>query len=164
MRNGAAGWSILYTTADPLADDHRHCAGPAMTATPRREVGRDMSEHAAHETATTGAQAAPVPRGRTRSGSLWLGPLYVGGMVMFLLGAFNAIEGLVALFNDEYYITTPQGLLVFDVTAWGWIHLIIGIAVVAVAIGIFIGATWARMCGVIVCGIYALARLVFLSA
>lgn len=123
-----------------------------------------MSEHAVHEPAAAGAQAASVPRERTRSGSLWLGPLYVGGMVMFLVGAFNAIEGLVALFNDEYYVTTPQGLLLLDITAWGWIHLIIGIAAVAVAIGVFVGATWARICGVILCGINALAQLVFLSA
>jgi amino acid permease len=123
-----------------------------------------MSEHTVHEPAAAGTQAAPVPRGRTSSGSLWLGWLYLGGMVMFMVGAFNAIEGLVALFNDEYYVQTPQGLLLFDITTWGWIHLIIGVAAIAVAIGVFAGAAWARICGVILCGINALTQLLFLSA
>jgi hypothetical protein len=126
--------------------------------------GWDMSEHAVPGPATAGAPAAPVPRERTRSGSLWLGWLYLGGMMMFLVGAFTAFQGLVALFDDEYYVTTPQGLLVFDITGWGWIHLTIGVVAIAVAIGVFVGATWARICGVILCGISALTQLLFLSA
>ena len=105
-----------------------------------------------------------MQHGRTRPASLWVGWLYFGGMMMIMLGVFNVIEGLVALFNDEYYVATPQGLLVFDITAWGWIHLIIGIVAIAVGIGVFTGATWARICGVILCGINALVQLVFLSA
>ena len=123
-----------------------------------------MSEHAVHGAATTGARTAPVRSGRTGPASMWASWVYFGGMMMIMLGVFNVIEGLVALFNDEYYVATPQGLLVFDITAWGWIHLIIGIVAIAVGIGVFTGATWARICGVILCGINALVQLVFLSA
>jgi hypothetical protein len=121
-----------------------------------------MSDHAVHDAATSGARATPARRGRTPS--LWVGWLYFGGMMMVMLGVFNVIEGLVALFNDEYYVATPQGVLLFDITGWGWIHLIIGLIAIAVGIGVFTGATWARICGVILCGINALVQLVFLSA
>lgn len=122
-----------------------------------------MSEQAVHGTAAN-ADAPRVARTRPRERSMWVGWVYFGGAMMVLLGVFNIIEGLVALFNDEYYVATPQGMLVFDITGWGWVQLIIGVIAVAVGIGVFTGATWARICGVILCGINAIAQLAFLSA
>ena len=125
-----------------------------------------MSEHAVHgaEAATSATTATPTTHGRTRHQSGWVGWVYFGGAMMILLGTFNLIEGLVALFNDQYYVATQQGLLVFDITGWGWVHLIIGVVAIGVGIGVFTGAMWARICGVIVCGINAIAQLAFLSA
>jgi hypothetical protein len=125
---------------------------------------RTMSDQAVHGTAATGAGMSREPRTRPPSRSLWTGWVYFGGAMMVMLGVFNLIEGLVALFNDEYYVATPQGLLVFDITGWGWIQLILGIVSIAVGIGVFTGATWARICGVILCGLNAVAQLAFLSA
>lgn len=121
-----------------------------------------MSEHVVQGTA--GAGAPRVAHARTRSPSLWVGWVYFGGAMMVMLGTFNVIQGLVALFNDEYYVATPEGLLVFDITGWGWVHLIIGAIAIAVGIGVFTGATWARICGVILCGINAITQLAFISA
>ncbi len=123
-----------------------------------------MSEHAVHGTAAAGAGATPRTRTQPRARSMWVGWLYFGGSMMVLLGTFNIIEGLVALFNDQYYVATQQGLLVFDITAWGWVHLIIGVAAVVVGVGVFTGAMWARVTGVILCGLNAIAQLAFLSA
>ena len=122
-----------------------------------------MSE-ALHGAKPAGARSAPVTQMDIQSRSLWVGWVYFGGAMMVMLGAFNIIEGLVALFNDEYYVATTQGLLLFDITAWGWVHLIIGLIAVAVGIGVFTGATWARICGVILCGVNAILQLAFLSA
>jgi len=123
-----------------------------------------MSEQVVHGPATAGTSTSRLARARTRSRSMWVGWVYFGGAMMVLLGTFNLIEGLVALFNDEYYVATPQGLLVFDITGWGWVHLIIGVIAIVVGIGVFAGTTWARICGVILCGINAIAQLAFLSA
>ena len=123
-----------------------------------------MSEHAVHGATTPGARTASARRGRARPVTLWVSWVYFGGTMMIMLGAFNLIEGAVALFNDEYYVATPQGLLLFDITGWGWIHLIVGIVAIAVGIGVFTGATWARIGGVVLCAINALIQLVFLSA
>jgi hypothetical protein len=123
-----------------------------------------MSEQAVHGTTAAGSSASRVTGTRTRSRSLWVGWVFFGSAMMIMLGAFNLIEGFVALFNDEYYVPTPQGLLLFDLTAWGWIHVITGALAVVVGVGVFSGATWARICGVIVCGFNAIAQLAFLSA
>jgi len=121
-----------------------------------------MSENVAHGAAASDTRA--TMRSRAASPSMWVGWLFFGGTMMIMLGTFSAIEGLVALFNDEYYVATPQGLLMFDITGWGWLHLIFGIVAVGVGFGVFTGATWARISGVILCAINALAQLVFLSA
>jgi len=123
-----------------------------------------MSDQVVHGTAANGTGTARVMHSRTRSRSLWVGWVYFGGAMMVMLGTFTLIEGLVALFNDEYYVATSQGLLVFDITGWGWVNLIIGVIAVAVGIGVFTGATWARICGVILCAINAITQLAFMSA
>jgi hypothetical protein len=117
-----------------------------------------MSEHTVHR--TDGSSAA----NRTPHRTGWVGWVYFGGTMLVLVGTFNIIEGLVALFNDQYYVPTRQGLLVFDVTGWGWIHLIVGGLAVIVGVGLFTGATWARVAGVVLAGFNAIAQLAFLSA
>lgn len=117
-----------------------------------------MSDQAVHGTASgTGTHATPRPTG-------WVGWVYFAGTMLVLVGTFNLIEGLVALFKDQYYVPTRQGLLVLDITGWGWIHLIIGALAVVIGVGLFSGATWARVAGVILAGLNAIAQLAFLSA
>ena len=111
-----------------------------------------------------GAASTSTPRTREASGSLWLGWIWFAGAMMILLGLFNVIEGLVALFNDKYYVVGPQGLLVFDLTSWGWIHLIIGALAVAAGCALFTGALWARIATVVLATVNAIAQLAFLSA
>jgi len=94
----------------------------------------------------------------------WVGWVYFAGTMLLLVGSFNLIEGLVALFNDQYYVPTRQGLLMFDLTGWGWIHLIMGILAIGVGIGLFSGAMWARIGGVAFAGLNVLLQLAFLSA
>jgi hypothetical protein len=87
------------------------------------------------------------------------------GVMLLLLGGFQAIEGLVALFRDDYYLTTRSGLvLTFDYTTWGWTHLLLGTLAVLTGIGIFLGQMWARVVGIGVAGLSALANLMFLPA
>ncbi|MFD4193555.1 MULTISPECIES: DUF7144 family membrane protein [Amycolatopsis] len=106
-------------------------------------------------------EQAPAPY---ESRSAWLGWVWFGGAMMVLLGIFNVIEGLVALFNDEYYLVGAAGTLVFDLTGWGWVHLIIGVLAVAAGIGLFTGAAWARVTAVVLATVNAVAQLTFLSA
>lgn len=95
----------------------------------------------------------------------WVGLIIFGGIMMLMMGAFQIIEGVVALFNDEYYLVTRNGLIVsLDYTAWGWTHLIIGLIAVGAGIGVLLGQMWARVVGIIIAVVSALANIAFLSA
>jgi hypothetical protein len=72
------------------------------------------------------------------------------GIIMIIAGAFQMFAGLVALLDDEFYVTTPEYVLQLDTTAWGWIHMLIGIVLVAAGVGVYSGNVLARTVGVFV--------------
>lgn len=94
----------------------------------------------------------------------WVGWIWFGGVVMVLLGIFSVIEGIVALAHQNYYVVGRQGLLVFDITGWGWVHLILGVLAIIAGAALFTGAMWARIVAVILLVINATAQLAFMAA
>src|SRR5262245_22729997 len=99
------------------------------------------------------------------NGSAWTGWLAFAGSIMVLLGLFHMIQGLVAIFNDEYYLVSQSGLVLnVDYTVWGWVHLIGGLVILLAGIGVFSGQVWARSVGVGLAMLSALANLAFLGA
>jgi hypothetical protein len=82
--------------------------------------------------------------------------------IMIIVGIFHAIAGLAAIIENEFYAATRNYVFEFDVTAWGWIHLIAGIIVVLAGFGLFSGAVWARSVGVIMAVISAIANFAFI--
>jgi hypothetical protein len=84
------------------------------------------------------------------------------GIMMIMMGIWWAISGLVAIFNDEFYVVTQNWIFQFDVTTWGWIHLILGIVILASGFGLFSGAVWARIVGVIIAVVSGLIAFAWL--
>ena len=79
----------------------------------------------------------------------WVGWVVFAAIFMVIIGALNAIQGLAALFRDEaYWVTLGGTVLTFDVTTWGWIHLIFGILLVIVGMMLIQGSTFARVIGI----------------
>jgi hypothetical protein len=75
------------------------------------------------------------------------------GTMLIIYGALGVIEGIVALANNEFFVLTSDYVFKFDVTTWGWIHIIGGIILVLSGVGIFSGNVAARTVGVIVAGL-----------
>lgn len=103
-----------------------------------------------------------IPPERTQSG--WVGWIVFGGVMLVLSGVFNVIDGFVALFNDTQFVTGSEGTLVIDLTAWGWVHIILGGLLILAGVGLFTGATWARITAVILASLNAIAQMTFLPA
>lgn len=96
-----------------------------------------------------------------RSGTA-VGFTIFASVMLMLIGVFHAIAGLAGIFENEFYAVTPNYILEFDVSTWGWIHLIWGIIVLLAGFGLWSGAVWARTVGVTVAGISALANFAFI--
>src|SRR5664279_5530446 len=91
----------------------------------------------------------PVTDARGTSG--WVGWVAFAGVIMFMLGIFHVVEGIVALAKNEYFLVGRNGLVVnIDYTAWGWTHIIAGIIVMLAGVGVLAGQVWARVVGVVV--------------
>ncbi|HJR97133.1 MAG TPA: hypothetical protein VJ979_04430 [Actinomycetota bacterium] len=82
--------------------------------------------------------------------------------MMILIGAFHIIAGIAGILENEFYAVTPNYFLEFDASAWGWIHLIVGIVVLLAGFGLFSGAVWARTVGVILATLSAIANFAFI--
>ena len=83
-------------------------------------------------------------------------------VMLIILGVADFFQGLVALVNDEFYVVGREWVFEFDVTTWGWIHLIGGIILVLSGIGIFSGNVAARTVGVIIAGLSVLWNFAWL--
>src|SRR5215218_4238903 len=100
-----------------------------------------------------------------RSSGVWAGWVMFAGTMMIMVGAFHALAGFVALFQDDYFVTTSSGLLIsVDYTPWGWMQLIIGAVVAGAGVAVFSGQMWARVIGVVLAALSALANVVFIAA
>jgi hypothetical protein len=103
-------------------------------------------------------QAPPAPTG-------WVGWVFFGGAMLLVVGIFQAIDGLVALFEDELYLVRPNGLVVnVDYTAWGWTHLLIGILLVLVGLAVITGQRWAQIAAIVLAAISAIVNFAFIPA
>lgn len=84
------------------------------------------------------------------------------GVVLLMLGLFQFIQGLSAALKDSVYVATSDYLYSIDLTAWGWIHMVLGALAVLVGLCILWGQTWARATGILVAVLSAVSNFAFL--
>ena len=109
-------------------------------------------------------QTAPQHRSARRAEtSGWaVGLILFAAIMMIMSGAFQAIAGLVALLESEFYVATRNYLFQLDITAWGWTHLLVGLVVLLAGFAILSGRTWGRVVGIILAVLSAIANFAFI--
>jgi hypothetical protein len=86
---------------------------------------------------------------RTAYVSPWVvGLALFAGTLMIVTGIFQAIAGVIALFRNEIYLVGVKNPFAFDVTTWGWVHLIVGILVALAGAAVLTGQLWGRVVGI----------------
>jgi hypothetical protein len=91
-----------------------------------------------------------------------VGFIFFAAIMMIMAGTFQLFAGLIAIFENEFYVATRNYLFQFDATTWGWIHLILGLIVALAGWGLLSGRTWARAVGITLVLLSAIANFLFI--
>ena len=84
------------------------------------------------------------------------------GIMMWVMGGWWILAGLIAVLNPNFFVVTSNWVFKFDASTWGWIHLLLGVLILAAGFGVFSGAVWARTVGVIIAALAALAAFAWM--
>ena len=112
-----------------------------------------MTEDAYSSTSRRAAQEAPG----------WaVGFILFAAIMMIMVGVFQALQGLIGIFENEFYVPTRNYLFQFDATTWGWTHLLLGLLVAFAGYGLLSGKTWARTVAITLAVLSAIANFAFI--
>ena len=101
----------------------------------------------------------------TRASLGWAGWITFAAVILTLIGALNIFQGVIALFDDGYFIVPSEDdLLLVDFTAWGVIMLVWGALLVAAGVAVAAGRGWARWFAVVLACVNVVVQIGFLSA
>jgi hypothetical protein len=82
--------------------------------------------------------------------------------LMILIGVFQSLAGLAAIIDDDFFVIGENYAFDVDTSAWGWIHLLLGLIVLAAGISLMMGKIWAAMAAIVLAGLSAIANFFFI--
>jgi hypothetical protein len=83
-------------------------------------------------------------------------------VLMVVIGIWQVFAGIAALLRDTVYVSTPEYIYSFDLTAWGWTHLLLGVLIAVAGFGVVRGQVWARVVGILLACLSLIANFMFL--
>jgi hypothetical protein len=111
---------------------------------------------------TTHSPTTHPPSTRSTAAAWSTGLAMFAGAFLIVTGICQALAGIAALFRDQVYVATPNYIYSFDVTAWGWVHLVLGVILALTGLGVLQGQTWARVLGITIASLSIIANFLFL--
>ncbi|HEX3590528.1 MAG TPA: hypothetical protein VHV74_12930 [Pseudonocardiaceae bacterium] len=103
--------------------------------------------------------------GERREATGWTGWIAFAGVMLVLLGLASAVEGLTAVFHQQYYQVQPSGLAVSaNYQVWGWVHFGMGVLAFVIGVAVLAGNKIARTAAAVIAGLSAIVHLAFLPA
>ena len=85
-----------------------------------------------------------------------------GAVMLFLVGLLDIFRGIMAIAEDDIFVTTRNYAFEFDLTGWGWIHLALGALAAVTGAALLRGMTWARFTGVFLAALSLVLQFLFL--
>src|SRR5262249_53514252 len=87
------------------------------------------------------------------------------GILMIVLGCLDALWGVAAIANDEIVVVGGgHGVMILDITTWGWVQLILGALIGLTGLGLLLGNQVARVLALFLLGLNAVMQIVWFSA
>jgi hypothetical protein len=91
-----------------------------------------------------------------------VGGITFAATMLIMIGAFQVISGIAAIAEDDFLVLTANYVFDLDVTAWGWIHLLLGVVMLLAGFGLFSGAAWAGVTAITIAVLSAVANFFFI--
>ena len=98
----------------------------------------------------------------TRVSGWAIGGVTFAAAMLMLIGSFQVLAGLAAIFNDEFFVIAPNYTYDLDITAWGWIHLLLGILLLVTGWALFAGRAWAAVAAIVLAMLSAIDNFFFI--
>ena len=102
--------------------------------------------------------------GMAARSNAWTGWIAFAGLLMIVIGFIDFFEGLIAVIRSNYYVATPNQIIVFDTTTWGWLTMIWGVILAFVGLGLLNGSSWARWVSIILLVVTIIEQLAFVGS
>ena len=99
-----------------------------------------------------------------RHGGAWATWVAFAGILMITLGIFDVLGGVAALFSDDYFAVTKDGLLVENYKVIGVVHLCFGVLLIAVGWALLQLREWARFAAIVLVVANAAVHVALLNA
>ncbi|MEU0069875.1 hypothetical protein ABZ027_10105 [Streptomyces sp. NPDC006332] len=111
--------------------------------------------------ATTGMHRSGA--GSSSEGAWVAGWTGFAGVMMIFGGVMAIFQGIAAIANDrDVFVVTNDYAYNFNLTSWGWIHLVLGLLVALAGVAVFGGRMWARVIGIVLAGLAMIANFMWL--
>ncbi|MFF1507112.1 hypothetical protein [Streptomyces sp. NPDC058326] len=105
---------------------------------------------------------APPRRQHSSSGAWAAGGTLFAGVLMLVTGLMDVFQGIAGIAKDDIYTRVGDYVFKFNLTTWGWIHLILGVIIAIAGYGILKGAEWGRVAGIALVSLNILFQFLFL--
>ncbi|CAG7588606.1 DUF7144 family membrane protein [Rhodococcus opacus] len=83
-------------------------------------------------------------------------------IIMVTVGIIQFCQGIAAVAENEVFVSGVNYVYKFDLTTWGWIHIVLGVLVAAVGLALLTGAGWARVSAIVIAAVSIFANFLWL--
>jgi hypothetical protein len=108
------------------------------------------------------ATVSPPRSGQPHNSETITGPAQFGGIILMVSGPLSILLGVTGIARDHIFVLANGYAYRFDLTAWGWIHLVVGVALTLAGVGVLAGKSWGRWTGVTVAAISLVTQFMFI--
>lgn len=98
-----------------------------------------------------------------RSGAVWSGWIIFAGIMMLLIGLFDALAGIAAITSEDYFDRGEGRLLLGDFQLWGWLLVAWAVVLLTVGAALLKGREWSRWAAVVIVAINILGHAAFMA-
>ncbi|MCQ4208366.1 DUF7144 family membrane protein [Streptomyces longispororuber] len=86
-------------------------------------------------------------------------PMFAG-LALELSGSLSVLMGIAGIAGDNLFHASQYAYR-FNLTTWGWAHLVIGLALIVTGLAVLLGKSWSRGAGLVLGAVSLITQFLF---